>query len=273
MKTKPIYMFNIIPTYRPGAGRIFDFGRYVLACLPSLPQRIKQNGLYVGLENITGENLSDLDLLYIFATEQSPFARINWVDPGLFTAQDGVEPTFTANEGFQGNGSSQYLTTGWAPNPDANNFSQNSASAFCYINNDVAAANNPAFGVLGNGAGASNGVLNFYPKRLDTGQYAYRVNTPILKHAGTATSSIGLFHIDRDSSSNESFFKDGALVDNQAFGSTSISDFEVSLFAHNNSGTISGFSDVQIGMFGLGASLAGKESDLYAAWNSYFTSL
>lgn len=276
LKTKSgIFLFNIIPSYRPGMSKVFDHGFYDLACTPSLAQRTKQNTLYTSFEDLVGESLSDLDLLYIMATDgTNTFAKINWVDPGAFDCVEQVSAiTFTENEGFTGNALSNYLTTGWTPSIDAVNFQQNDGGVLCYINNDIAGDFNKfAFGALGNAANSANGRIQLAP-RGGSDQHSFSVNGGSTARGSSVTSD-GFYHLRRASSADHRIFKNGSQVgttDNSA--STTLSNKILVLGALNNNGTIQLFSDHQIGMFGIGASLTGQESALYTAWTTYFTSL
>jgi hypothetical protein len=129
-------------------GKVFDHGYYDLACTPSLAQRSKQNTLYTSLENIAGESLSDLDLLYIMATDGTgTFAKINWVSPGDFQAVEHGTVTFTENEGITGDGSTGYWDTGWNPDADGVNFTLDEGGAFVWVNNEISTGNKYQFGV------------------------------------------------------------------------------------------------------------------------------
>lgn len=274
LKTKSgIFLFNIIPSYRPGMSKVFDYGYYELACSPTLGQRTKQNTLYTSLEDIAGESLSDLDLLYIMATDgTSTFAKINWVDPGTFTPSENGTLTFTENLGFKGDGSTGYLNLGWDTDTDGVNFTQNSGSWFFNNNNNSVTSGGIAFGSVGNAADNNNGPNGGYVRNGTN--HSFGVNAP----AVTALSSgvyAAFFHKSRTGSALSKLFKDGSQlgVDDTTV-STSLSTQDIILLAYNTRGSgIIFHSDAQIGVWGIGASLTGQESALYTAWNTYFTSL
>lgn len=58
-----------------------------------------------------------LDLLYVLAAADAQAAGLNWKRPleNALTVGAGA-PNFTADRGYQGNGTSEYLTTGFSPN-------------------------------------------------------------------------------------------------------------------------------------------------------------
>lgn len=279
LKTKSgIFLFNIIPSYRPGMSKVFDHGFYDLACTPSLAQRTKQNTLYTSLEDIAGEGMSDLDLLYIMATDGTrTFAKINWADPGNF---DGVEsanaPIFTENIGFQGNAiNANYINTQWAPSPDGVNYTLDECGAFCYINNETISASNFAFLTRGNGGSGTAGQLCLAPKLSSGGSdkhfFSLQSTAPPV---GSSVTSKGFYHIRRIADNDFRLFKNGSQVGaTQTTASDSLSTRDLYLLAGNFNGSPSAYIEAQMGIFGLGTSLTGQESALYTAWNTYFSSL
>lgn len=253
---------------------ILDYATGQGYTLPSGAQQILQNQLVLDLK--AAGIWSSLDLLYIFATDAgASFARINWISPGTFSAVDGsAGPTFTADAGFQGNESTQYLTTGWDPATNAVNFTLNDASAFVYSNTNVGSAATRF--LFGSRNAANTGRVEIVPKNVSS-QHVVGLNsaatTPGL---GTApVSSQGFFMGRRTASNDLRLFKDGSQVGaTQTLAATdSLNNDDVAILASNGNGTVSGHSAEQVSMFGLGASLSGKESDLYTAWLTYFSSL
>ncbi len=254
--------------YRPGMSKVFDVGRYKCASLPSSGQRVKQNAFFESMENSCGDCLSDLDLFYNFATDgDSDYAKINWVNPGTFQLVEHGTVTFTSNQGFNGNGTNGYLDTTFICSTDGVNYTQDDASAFCAIVNDIS-ENRSEFGVNG-GPSEPSILLN---ARNNLNQVVFRVNV-VTQTGGANTDSEAFYHILRASSSNHSLFKDGSLNVSTNQGSTGRPNRALPLLANNASGTISSFSTKKMGCFGLGASLSGNEASLYSSWNSYFTSL
>lgn len=271
LRTKSgIFLFNIIPSYRPGMSKVFDHGFYDLACIPSLAQRTKQNTLYTSWENVAGESLADLDLLYVMATDGTRvFASINWADTDNFSFTENNSPTFTENEGFTGNGSSSYLSTGWDPDTNAVNFTQDEGGWFIGLNNEVAASDaNRVFGST-NAAFVGQNVL--LPK-TSANVHGFSVNS-LGPTVGSAVSSIGFFHGRRVASNDLRLFKDGSQVGATApSASNGLSSVDILICASDLNGSRV-YSTSQVTCFAIGASLTGQESALYTAWNTYFTSL
>ena len=62
-----------------------------------------------------GESVWDrMDLFYVFAGRDGADALINWVNPGTYDAANISETSFTAYEGFAGDGSSDYINTSFS---------------------------------------------------------------------------------------------------------------------------------------------------------------
>lgn len=262
--------------FDPDYQAVLNYGTSQGYDLPSAGQKILQNQLVINLKDIGVWSL--LDLLYLFATDgDRDFARINWKDPGNFTLIEGNAPTFTTNIGFVGNGVNMYLNTGWAPNPDGVNWTLDEAGFFTYINNNITpgATSEWALGCQGDASFASQGALALLPERT-TGDHTYAINggTSI---RGSSVSSQGFFHVRRTADNDTRIFKNASQVGTTATGaSNSLSTRDLHLLAGFNATqteVVAAFSNFQMGVFGIGASLSGSESDLYTVWNDYFTNI
>ena len=104
---------------------------------PSASQQTLQNTLVTDLK--TAGVWSKLDAFYLFATDgDSDFATLNWKTPASFQATKTNSPTFTANEGFTGDGVSAYLDTNLNQANDTTNYTQDDASFGVYAWNEIA---------------------------------------------------------------------------------------------------------------------------------------
>jgi len=91
------------------------------------------------------------DLVYIFAAPDAQIACLNGKAPATFVATPVNSPTFTADRGYQGDGSTSYLSTGFAANQSGSLYSaQNSAALAAYSN----AGGNGSRAIIGDTAGA-----------------------------------------------------------------------------------------------------------------------
>lgn len=274
MKTKAgIYLFNIIPSYRPGMSKVFDYGWYKLACLPTLPNRVNQNAMYADFENEAGENLSDLDILYVFASDSDDdFAKLNWIDPSAYGITEEVVNMARNEFGFSSNGIN-YLNTHWDPATDGVNFTLDEGSAFIYNDTVIAtAANNFLFGCHDTG---NAGRVQLIPKSFTTSQHLFAVNGAGTDSVGSSVSTRGFFHIRRTADNDLSLFKNGAQVGVTAttVASDALANDDMYILANNSNGSAANMITAQVGIFGMGASLAGKEAAMNAAWDEYFATL
>jgi hypothetical protein len=73
-----------------------------------------------------------LDALYILATNTMTTANLN-ICGTSYGLTSTAAPTFSADHGYTGNGSTQFLITGFAPSSAAGTYSQNSASLGVYV--------------------------------------------------------------------------------------------------------------------------------------------
>ncbi len=86
-------------------------------------------------------------------------------------------------------------------------------------------------------------------------------------------NAAGFYHAQRKDALNNYLFKNGVQVKTELDVSTTVPDGNIFLLCLNNGGSAANFSTRKLSMFAAGASLAGKESAFYSAWNTYLTSL
>lgn len=237
---------------------------------PSDEVKALQSALIVELKD---EGLwDDIDILYVPAGDGlSNFAGINWKNPGTYQLTGTA--TYIENQGFSGDGAAEFLETQWIPSVDAVNFTLDECGAFCYVNNNHAAGTKAAFGTRGNGGGGLLGQIILMPED-GSSQHSFSLQNSA-PAVGAGVSSNGFYHIRRVADNDLRLFKNGSQVGlTQTSASDSLSNRELYILALNANGAGAAFhSDAEIGILGIGASLTGKESALYTAWNNYFNSL
>jgi hypothetical protein len=236
--------------------------------LPSVSQRIKQNKLVLDLKSY---NIwSKLDSFSVFATDgNSNFALIDWKRLSQLTAVN--SPTFTSNQGFTGNGASSYINTNFNPNANGVNLTLNSTSyGFYYRIGSSAVGVGSGNYIVGN----SNG-LYINPLTGASPPYLMRSwnNSTSGVNAGTTTNRVGLFHTDRNNSSNIYHIKDGVELANPTLSSNTRPNGNLYLLAALYAGNAVEFGNEQISMYFAGGSLYSQRSDLNTAWTTYINSL
>ena len=90
----------------------------------SATQRGYVDALIKGLK--TDGLFSILDRMWLFAAENTFQADIDIINLGTFTIHG--SPTFTASQGYTGDGSAVYIDSGWTPSTAGGNMTLNSAS-------------------------------------------------------------------------------------------------------------------------------------------------
>ena len=142
---------------------------------------------------VTDGTRAKLDLLYIFATDTSATALTNLIG-STTTALSATAPTFTANTGFTGNGTSATVNvTGYNFNAGTV-YTQNSASIFAWsaelaLDNGYIVGNSSAFNI-------NDSVQSFnFGSATSTA-----VNSATAITSGTLSTGLGLFTTSRTSS-------------------------------------------------------------------------
>lgn len=238
------------PLFDPDYQAVLDYATTQGYTLPSEAQQTLQNQLVLDLKS--AGVWSKLDSFALFATDgDSDFALIDWIQLNTYTASN--SPTFTADQGFTGNGTSQFITT----SVTTSNYTQDSASQGVWLYALATNSNYHAGGSL-NRQRASNSTFN-------------RINS-----TNNASSSInfnlstGLQHLNRSDSTNIQAYVNGSLQVAATQTSTGLSSGFV-VMARTNSGV--GLSDGQYSMHFLGGDLSSEASDFYDAMNTYMSAL
>lgn len=229
--------------------------------LPSTDQQAKQISFISAL--MDAGIWDSLDVLYVFATDgDSDFATLNWKNPSTFKCTKVNSPTFTANEGFNGNGTTSYLDTEWDPATNGVNFTQNENGIFCHVNDSLSGF---PYGNEGAGTTGQNLIAQV------AGNLLYSNNSGGSGSVAN-TNDIALYHNRRVASNEAKVYKNGVLLGTAAVASNGFSSQDMFVCAFNDNGSIL-YSSSQISVFAIGTSLTGKELALYTAWNNYFNSL
>lgn len=171
---------------------------------PSIPRKLDIDTLVSALK--TASVWDRLDWLYVTAAADSQAARINWKDPGSFTLTPSVtSPTFAADRGYTGNGTSMYLNTGWKASVNGVNFTQNDSSLWVWSRTNVASSAS----IVG---AFSTPIANIVPRHLSLG-FLSHLNVANGNYLNLATTdSSGLSGSQRTSSTAVELLKNGVSV-------------------------------------------------------------
>ena len=159
---------------------------------PSAAQQTLQNTLVTDLK--TAGVWDKLDVFYVFATDgDSDYATLNWKTPTSFQTTKVNSPTFTTNQGYQGDGSSSYLDTNFNPNTHSTASSQYSIGAGGYqFQKPTSTYDN----IIGTDNGANDILV---ATKFTTEQPFYRVNDAQSFRPSFVTS-VGFYGVSRSAS-------------------------------------------------------------------------
>lgn len=205
---------------------------------------------------------SKLDALYVTAAADAQAGQRNWI-ADAFNLSPTSSPTFTADRGYAGNGSSSYLDTNFNTSTGVN-FTRDSASWSVFSRSSAALVPDGNFStpngttLAGNGDGAP-------------GNAAWRINGPSETAPVNADGS-GLYSAVRTASATTALYKNGSLL--QASSQTSAAPLNTTLLlgAFRQDASPAFFSTRQISAAAIGAGLTAQNAlDLYNALHAYMT--
>lgn len=198
-----------------------------------------------------------LDVFYVFATDgDSDFATLNWKAPSSHQVTKINSPTFTANSGFAGDGSSSYLDTNYNPATSGTNYTLNDASISVWSNDFV--SNDFITGTISAGVNVMRMSGSSSNQRINMGGSSGFTPT-----VNFSDSSKKLRQFNRTSSTNMTAFIDTT--------STTHTGNSTEIFSGNQLilRSFSSYSSTEVAFFGMGASLVSESVDFYNALNTY----
>lgn len=213
-----------------------------------------------------------LDRLWLFAQPTAALALVDLIAGATATAVN--SPTFTANKGYAGNGSTSYINTGYVPTTNAVTFSQNKAHLALY---DRSA--NAMSGVVilcGAQEGISTKSLTVF---TNGGSWASGVNTNATPNENTTPANRqGMTIVTRTADGNGGFKRYSNGVDTGATttaGSTVTPPaFAIYIGGLNRAGSLVAPTIDEISMFSVGAGLnATQAAALSSRINAYMTAI
>jgi hypothetical protein len=196
-----------------------------------------------------------LDALYIEANTSAANAKVNAVNPGTFNLVQTGSLTFTADQGFTGDGSTGFLDTGFTPSTAGGHMALNSTGfGFCALNNRTTANNSVGFGAFNSGSGIGSYFLTLFSAPVKNGGAINDAGSDLV-NPGAATTQ-GSWAFTRTASNVSKIYHNGAgLSTNQGAGSVSLTDRSIYEFARNDTAGPSSFTTDQHAYFFMGAGL------------------
>jgi len=191
-----------------------------------------------------------LDCFYMFSAHDAQTSLLNWIK-NAHNCTGVSSPTFNADQGYTGNGSSSYLRTNYNPSSQAVNFAASAASIGCYIRTapGTPAGSKSAFGTVETDGiillPQFNGTTAFF--RLNSSSWSTLANT----------SQVGTWVLVKPNTTQITVYKDGVGT-TAGRATTAISNNEIHLLRRSDS--TPQYWDGQMSCAFIGASLTETEA-------------
>lgn len=206
---------------------------------------------------ITAGIWDHLDILYLLAAHDSQAAKLNAKNPAVFTLVNvGGGPTFTADRGFTGNGTTQALSTGFTPSTDGVNFTQNDCSLWGWSLNSV--NENAAF------IGDTSDPGSYITCNPSIANMDGKLCDGTVRASGPPAGD-GFFGSRRTTSTQRNFYRNGTVIVGFSQASTGLPSQAQWICGGNSTD----FSTRQMAIAAWGASLNGLQVSFYNATLAY----
>ena len=229
---------------------------------PSASQQTLQNTLVTDLK--TAGIWDKLDLFYCFATDgDSDYATLNWKTPASFQTTKVNSPTFTTNQGYQGDGSSSYLNTNFNPTTHSTASSQNSIGAGGYHFQKPTSTYDNIIGI----DDGTNDLL--IATKFTTEQAFFRVNDSGAFRPSFVTSA-GFYGVSRSAVNRiDAILPDGTTDSSTNASSTGLPNANLAILSW--SGPIKSNAIISVAYYG--GDLTNEHSDFKTAVDNYIAGL
>jgi hypothetical protein len=233
---------------------------------PTTPRKALIDALIVSLK--TAGVWAKLDALYLTAAATSQAARQNWVQD-LYNISAVNAPTFTADRGYAGDGSSSYLDSNFNMATAGGLFALNSSHLSVWDRTARVGANSVEIG----GRKADSTSFSSITIRSTANQQIGDQQDAAGFTAAVA-SSVGQALTSRSASNAMAQYRDGASIATSAVASVSLPSANIFICARSNAGTPEAFSADQIAAASFGSNLTGPDvASMYSALSTYLTAV
>lgn len=208
---------------------------------------------------VTDGTWSSFDILYLFATDTAATALTN-LTSSSFTATTSGSPTFTAAQGYTGNGTTTFINTGYNYSTGTN-FKQNSAGLFGWSTQST--SNN------GCPIGESDGSFQDYLQTFDAGNHAGGALNGIFP-AITVASGNGLTSTEVTNSTTITVYRNGSSI-GTASGTTSAPQNATAYGLQCNTSI---FANYNVAMIGVSSTLgATGQANVYSRIHAFLNTI
>lgn len=215
-----------------------------------------------------------LDALYLLAAADAQAARLNWCGTSYdISAVNG--PSFTADRGYTGNGSSAYLETGFNPNTASGaKYTRDSAHIAFWDRTDRAASSTSIEMGLFNGSSFQTHINARWTGNIGLS----RINQAVTGQLGpSVASSAGCYILTRTGSATQTLYKNGASLASNTTASVALSlanDSFVLLAAKFVGSSPGSNTSDQLAYASIGGGLSNADQTaLYSAINTYLVAI
>lgn len=235
----------------------------------SAGQATKLNTFIANLKSRLGiTNLSDVfDILYVLGGETEESSLKNLVK-NAHHCTNVSSTSFTALEGFTGDGIADYLNTNYKPKSQGVNHVLNSASLGVYVRNDI------SINAVDMGCRKGASDDRTYIQSDNANNFYVYINTDLATGGGVAnTESVGMFIGSRTASNSTGHYKNSIPSPAKTLASGDLPDYNMYILALNTADTAGSFSTHQISFAFAGKGFnAGEISIITNTFEEYMDS-
>jgi len=211
-----------------------------------------------------GTDFAEFDRLWIHGLANSIAARTSLANPTSTMITAVNSPTFTASQGYNGNGTSSYLNTNYNPTTNGVKYTLDSASLYIYSRTDLNASKLD----IGHANATSYSTLDI----RDGGSFYRSINQIGLVSGIAVANSLGLFSGVRVGTFDVRSYKNGVSLLNSSTGSSTLINNNMYILALNNNGTAAFYSPRQLSVSAIGSGVI-NQSTFYTAVQALGTSI
>jgi hypothetical protein len=201
---------------------------------------------------------SKLDVFWMLAAHDAQAGRLNWKSPGTYTCSEVNSPTFTADRGFTGNGTTSYLTTGFQPATHSTNITASRTHAMNWSRDTYSSTGDRSdMGGYG-GAGDNYGVLM---RRSGSSKqfWAHRNGVTTTSADTAAGMQLGVRYADNSSA----IYVNGLSVATGSNVPSTVTNREIYICCVSLDGVAAQFTTRQQAAISLGGDLSAAEAAAY----------
>lgn len=211
---------------------------------------------------------AELDVLYNMAvhTNDDAESQINWKNPGTNDITLVNAPPFTAYEGFAATNTA-YIDTNFDPSTGSK-WTQNNAGIFEYLRKDVTSNYDFIWGLVVGG----NRIRFYAASEADmSGSACVDINNSGNTITALGVDNKGFYYQERTASNAWVVYKNNSSIGSGSDDSSGVPNgYSMVILGQNNSGSVTGEAiDAQASIFGMGAALEAKRTNLFNHCETY----